>query len=211
QLEQLVSFALDRNAVIIFDSAYAGFIRGPDLPRSIYEIEGAYRCAIEVSSFSKLIGFTGVRLGWSVVPKGLKYENGLSIHEDWQRVMATFFNGASNIAQAGGLAALTPEGIEEMRKLTDYYLENIRLLKEALQPMGHPIYGGEAAPYLWVNFGEERFDEFLERYHLLTTPGSGFGSAGKGFLRFSGFGSREDILEAARRVKHEGAYHCSNR
>ncbi|NGX55095.1 MAG: LL-diaminopimelate aminotransferase [Chlamydiae bacterium] len=211
QLKELVSFAKSRCAVIIFDSAYAGFIRDPSLPRSIYEIEGAEECAIEVSSFSKLIGFTGVRLGWSVVPKALKYENGLSVHDDWQRVMATFFNGASNIAQAGGVAALTPEGVEEMRGLTDYYLENVRLLRGALQPMGYPIYGGEAAPYLWVDFGEERFQEFLERYHILTTPGSGFGSAGKGFLRFSGFGSREDILEATRRLKREVSYQNSDR
>ncbi len=211
QLKELVSFAKSRCAVIIFDSAYAGFIRDPSLPRSIYEIEGAEECAIEVSSFSKLIGFTGVRLGWSVVPKALKYENGLSVHDDWQRVMATFFNGASNIAQAGGVAALTPEGVEEMRGLTDYYLENVRLLRVALQPMGYPIYGGEAAPYLWVDFGEERFQEFLERYHILTTPGPGFGSAGKGFLRFSGFGSLEDILEATRRLKHEVSYQNSDR
>ncbi len=131
QLEELVAFAKKRRAFIVFDSAYRGFIRNPALPRSIYEIEGAEEVAIEVSSFSKLIGFTGVRLGWTVVPKALKYGDGQSIHGDWSRLISTLFNGASNIAQAGGVAALTPAGLLEMKELTNIYLENTKILKKA--------------------------------------------------------------------------------
>lgn len=203
QLHTLVQWAKKQHAIIVFDAAYAGFIQDTGLPRSIYEVEGAEDVAIEVSSFSKLIGFTGVRLGWSVVPQKLTYQEGGSVKSDFNRIVSTFFNGASNISQAGGLAALTNE--KEIQKLCAYYLENARLIKEALEPKGFPVYGGENAPYLWVDFGKQNswdlFQQLLEKTRLITTPGSGFGSCGEGFLRFSAFGNRENILKAVERIK----------
>lgn len=205
QLESLVRAAKEKHAFIIFDAAYAGFIQDPSIPRSIYEIEGADEVAIEVSSFSKLIGFTGVRLGWSVVPQKLKYADGGSVRDDYSRIVTTFFNGASNISQAGGLAALEQQ--EEIERLSAYYLENARLIKEALAPKGFPIYGGVNAPYLWVDFKNRDswalFQLLLEETKLITTPGSGFGSCGEGFLRFSAFGNRERILQAAERIEKQ--------
>ena len=194
QLRNLVEVAHAQNALIIYDSAYAGFIQDPTLPRSIYEIEGAHSVAIEVSSFSKLIGFTGVRLGWSIVPKALG-----PLHKRWKRVVSTIFNGASCIAQAGGLAALHSDKIE---KQVAYYMENARILKESL--LGPTIYGGENAPYLWCDFGQDSwqlFQQLLEEAHLVTTPGAGFGPSGEGFLRLSAFATREQTLEAAMRLK----------
>lgn len=203
QLERLVRQAKENEAFIIYDAAYAGFIGDPSLPRTIYEIEGADEVAIEVSSFSKLIGFTGVRLGWSIVPHNLRYPDGGSVRADFSRIASTFFNGASNIAQAGGEAAL--DYPDEIKRLSSYYLENARLLKKALEPKGFPIYGGENAPYLWVDFGEMEswnlFQMILEETRLITTPGSGFGSCGEGFLRFSAFGNRERIEQAAKRIE----------
>ncbi|MCC5832759.1 MAG: LL-diaminopimelate aminotransferase [Chlamydiales bacterium] len=203
QLEALVRRAKEKETFIVFDAAYAGFITDPSLPRSIYEIEGAEEVAIEVSSFSKLIGFTGVRLGWSVVPHRLRYPGGGSVREDYARIVSTFFNGASNIAQAGGYAALDHQ--DEINRLSAYYLENARLIREALEPKGFPIYGGENAPYLWVDFGGLEswalFQLLLEETGLITTPGSGFGSCGEGYLRFSAFGNREGILQAVERIE----------
>ncbi len=203
QLENLVQWAKKSNTFIIFDAAYSGFIQDPTLPESIYEIEGADEIAIEVSSFSKLIGFTGVRLGWSVIPKNMTYAEGGSVHDDYTRVVTTFFNGASNISQAGGLAAL--DHPDEIAKLSTYYLENARLIKKALESKECRIYGGENAPYLWVDFGKiESWDLFqmvLEKTKLITTPGSGFGSCGEGYLRFSAFGNRTQILNAVKRIE----------
>lgn len=205
QLESLVKHAQKTNAVIVYDAAYAAYIRDPSYPRSIYEIEGAKSCAIELNSFSKMVGFTGVRLGWSVIPKDLTYSDGGSIHSDWQRMACTFFNGASNISQAGGLAALDPEGFAEIRAQTDFYLENARLIKATFEDLGYPVYGGENAPYVWVHFpgrsSWDVFSELLERMHILATPGIGFGPGGDGFVRFSAFGHREKILEALNRLK----------
>ena len=204
QLTALVAAARGLGSVIVFDAAYAGFIRDPELPRSIYEIPGARECAIEVNSFSKLIGFTGVRLGWSVVPKELRFADGSPVHADWSRVTATVFNGASNIAQQGGLAALEPEGLAEMQGLTDLYLSNARLIRDALEAMGISCVGGDNAPYVWAQFpGRASWDvfaEILERCHVVTTPGSGFGPAGEGFVRFSAFGHRDSVLEACERL-----------
>ena len=205
QLEALVSFARSNRSIIIFDAAYANFIQDASLPRSIFEIPGAKEVAIEVNSFSKLAGFTGVRLGWSVVPNELRYENGQSVKADWHRVVSTIFNGASNIAQSGGCAVLTKQGQEEIKTLTRYYLENARLLKEHLISKQYEVFGGDNAPYLWVRFKGQKswdlFQYFLEKFHLVTTPGSGFGPSGEEFLRFTAFGSREHVLEAIARMK----------
>jgi LL-diaminopimelate aminotransferase len=201
----LVDAAAGKNCLIIFDAAYSEYVRDPALPKSIYEIEGAKLCAIEVNSFSKSAGFTGVRLGWSVVPRELKYASGENIHADWSRICATIFNGASNIAQAGGLAALDEQGLKEMRGLTDYYLRNVRLIRDTLQKLGISCTGGENSPYIWARFpgrdSWEVFSALLEKCQIVSTPGSGFGPAGQGFVRFSAFGHYADIEEACRRLE----------
>jgi len=205
QLEELVAFAKKNRSLIIFDSAYAAYIQDPDLPKSIYEIEGAKEVAIEISSFSKLAGFTGVRLGWTVVPEALKYDNGGSIRTDWNRITTTLFNGASIIPQCGGLAVLEKKGLQETETLIDFYLENARLIKDTLVEKGYAVFGGDNAPYLWVHFPGKKswdvFQELLEKAHIVTTPGSGFGPAGEGFVRFSAYGKRKNILEAIDRLK----------
>ena len=204
QLSALVETAINKGCIIIFDAAYSEFIRDPSLPKTIYEIDKADQCAIEVNSFSKPAGFTGVRLGWSVVPKTLKYAGGESINADWGRVMGTIFNGASNIAQYGGLAALDDEGLKEMRGLTDYYLANAKLIRDALQKLNVHCIGGDNSPYIWAHFpgrdSWEVFAEILEKYQVVTTPGTGFGPAGQGFVRFSAFGHRADVEEACKRI-----------
>jgi LL-diaminopimelate aminotransferase len=204
QLEQLVKFAAANQSIIIYDSAYASFIQDPSLPKSIYEIEGAKKVTLEISSFSKLAGFTGVRLGWTVVPDELLFDDGSSVKTDWYRLMSTIFNAAPIISQHGGLAVLEEKGMQEAYQIIHYYLENARIIKEALVGLGYEVYGGGNAPYIWVRFNGRNswdvFQEFLERYHLITTPGSGFGVQGEGFLRFTAFGHRENILEAVERI-----------
>jgi len=205
QLRDLVRFAQDNMSIIVFDAAYSGYISDKSLPKTIFEIEGARDCAIEISSFSKLIGFTGVRLGWSVVPNELRYDDGTQVIKDWNRVMTTVFNGASNIAQHGGLAALDPKGLREMRSTVGYYMANARIIKAALDRMGIRSYGGVDSPYIWARFPGRKswdvFEEILEKAHVMTTPGSGFGPSGEGFIRFSSYGHRKDVQEAAKRLK----------
>lgn len=205
QLEKLVHFAKTHSAIIIFDSAYANFIQDKALPKSIYEIAGAKDVAIEISSFSKLAGFTGVRLGWTVIPKELKYEEGYSIRSDWNRLMTTLFNGASNISQMGGYAVLEEMGFYQISSITEKYMENARILKKTLLDLNYEVYGGDHAPYLWVRFPEKNswavFQEFLERYHIVITPGAGFGTCGTDFVRFSAFGRRDNILQAVDRMQ----------
>ncbi len=209
QLTHLVNFAKNRGALLIFDAAYAHYIQDPSLPRSIYEIVGAQEVAIEINSFSKLIGFTGVRLGWTVVPKALVDEEGHSIHADWKRLISTLFNGASNLAQAGGLAALEPSGLQAISNLTKFYLENAAILKEAFRNLGYTVFGGDHAPYLWVKTQQfdlhadsswDTFHYFLQKFHLVTVPGLGFGKSGEGFIRLSSFNQRSQILESATRL-----------
>ncbi|GAB1483993.1 LL-diaminopimelate aminotransferase [Treponema sp.] len=204
QLEKLVAASRKLGCIIIFDAAYAEYIQDPSLPKTIFEIEGARECAIEVNSFSKPIGFTGVRLGWTVVPKELCYEGGEAVINDWNRICTTVFNGASNVAQYGGLAALDREGLSEMRTLISFYLENARLIRQALEGLGISCVGGSDAPYIWAEFpGRSSWDifaEILETCHVVTTPGSGFGPAGESFIRFSAFGHRADVEEACRRL-----------
>ena len=205
QLESLVEAAFKKGCLIVFDAAYSEYIRDPKLPKSIFEIQGARECAVEVSSFSKPIGFTGVRLGWTIVPKELKYADGTSVIADWNRVCTTIFNGASNIAQYGGLAALDAEGLREGRQLTDHYLGNAALIRRALEALGIECVGGDNAPYIWARFpgkaSWDAFAEILEKCWVVTTPGSGFGPAGESFIRFSAFGHRADVEDACRRLQ----------
>jgi LL-diaminopimelate aminotransferase len=211
QLTELVQYAKKHSCIIIYDAAYFAFITDKKIPCSIFEIEGAKECSIEINSFSKPIGFTGVRLGWSIVPKNLQFSDGTQINKDWNRVMTTIFNGASNIAQRGGLAALDEQGLTEMKSLIDYYLENERLIKKALESdnfkrLNIEIYGDGNSPYLWVKFPNKKswevFDEILNQCQVVTTPGAGFGPAGESFIRFSSFGHRSDIKEACERLKN---------
>ena len=212
ELNTLVKAAQQNGSIIIFDAAYSAYIRDKELPKSIYEIEGALSCAIEVNSFSKSAGFTGVRLGWTVVPKALKYSGGESVNADWARVASTIFNGASNIAQAGGLAALDSEGQNEIKRLSDFYLGNARLIRETLEKLGITNIGGENSPYIWARFpgrdSWEVFSEILERCQVVTTPGSGFGPAGQSFIRFSAFGHRYDVEEACKRLERLNNESC---
>lgn len=205
QLEKLVKFAQVNRSIIIFDSAYASYIQDPLIPKSIFEIEGAKNVAIEISSFSKLAGFTGIRLGWTVIPQELKYDDGSSIKADWNRLTSTIFNGASNIAQAGGCAVFEEKGLEEISSLTKYYLENATIIKKTLEEIGFEVFGGVNAPYLWVRFKGQKswdiFQRFLDQFHIVTTPGSGFGPTGEEFIRFTAFGHRENVLQAVERLK----------
>lgn len=209
QLASFVQYALAHDAILIFDAAYECFIRDDSLPRSIYEIEGARRCAIELGTFSKEAGFTGVRLGWTVVPKGLAIDatNPRSVNELWNRRQTTFFNGASNIAQAGGLAALSPEGRAQNAAVIDLYMRNAATIRQGLEALGLVVYGGTNAPYVWVRCpaGLDSwafFDKLLHEAHVITTPGSGFGPQGEGFLRLSAFGHPENIEAAVRSIQN---------
>ena len=204
QLEELVAFARKNGTIIVYDAAYAEYMADPSLPRSIFEIEGAREVALEVSSFSKSIGFTGVRLGWTVIPDELRFSDGTQVSRDWNRVMTTLFNGASNVSQAGGLAALSDEGLREMRASVAHYMGNAALIKACLDRLGIESYGGVNAPYIWARFPAktswEAFEHILETCAVVTTPGSGFGPSGENFLRFSAFGHREDVEEAVQRL-----------
>ncbi|KAK4531383.1 hypothetical protein CCYA_CCYA08G2240 [Cyanidiococcus yangmingshanensis] len=205
QLEELVAFARHNGSIIVYDAAYAPFIRDPSVPRSILEIDGAHECAIEVNSFSKYAGFTGVRLGWTVVPSTLRFADGTPVAKDFGRVMNTAFNGASNIAQQGGLACLDDAGRAEIERLIDYYIENARLLREGMESLGFSVHGGRNAPYIWVHMpGRSSWDvftEFLERCQVVTVPGAGFGPAGYDYVRLSAFAPREACREAMRRIQ----------
>lgn len=208
QLEELVKLCKERGSILVFDAAYAPFIRDPDVPKTVYEIEGAKEVAIEVNSFSKYAGFTGVRLGWTVVPKTLKFADGTPVAGDFGRVMNTGFNGASNICQSGGLSCLDPEGLKEIDTLIDYYLENAAILRETFEALpGFDVYGGTNAPYIFVSVPErfggswDVFNLILEKAQVVTIPGAGFGPGGEGYLRLSAFAPRESVVEACDRLK----------
>ena len=208
QLQSFVDYARAHKAIIIFDAAYAEYIGDSSLPRTIFEIPGARECAIEINSFSKFAGFTGVRLGWTIVPKELQAENTKSgeLHAMWFRRQVTFFNGASNIAQAGGIAVLGEEGLAQSRAIIAYYMENARIIREGLRSVGLTVFGGDNAPYLWVRTPDgisswEFFDQLLNQCQVIATPGSGFGAAGEGFIRVSAFGHRENVLKAVESIR----------
>merc|ERR1719199_174008 len=206
QLEKLVKVCKERGSILVFDAAYAPFIRTEGVPKSIFEIDGAREVAIECNSFSKYAGFTGVRLGWTVVPDELEFSDGTKVRDDFNRVMSTAFNGASNIVQGGGLACLDDEGLAEINSLIDYYLENAKLLKNAMEEIGYSVYGGTDAPYVFVKLPEgksswDTFSEILEKAQVVTIPGAGFGPGGEGYLRLSAFAPRESCVEACKRLE----------
>lgn len=203
QLKAWVDFANEAGSLIIFDSAYEAFISG-DYPHSIYEIEGADRCAVEICSFSKTAGFTGTRCAWSVFPDKLTVGD-TKLSALWSRRQATKFNGVPYVVQRAAEAVLTDEGIKECKALVEYYMENARIIAAALKNSEIEFVGGENSPYLWLkcpkNMGSwEFFDYLLESAQLVGTPGAGFGEAGEGYFRLTSFGSRENTLEAAKRI-----------
>jgi LL-diaminopimelate aminotransferase len=204
QLQQWVDWALEREAVILFDSAYEAFIQDPGLPTSIYEIEGAKRCAIEICSLSKTAGFSGVRCGHTVVPHEL-VRVGVSLNELWLRRQTTKFNGVSYIVQRAAAAVFTDDGLQQAQENIKYYMENARLISAALEELGLWFTGGRNAPYIWLQcpggMGSwEFFDYLLQEYGIVGTPGAGFGQQGEGFFRFTAFGRREDVLKAIERL-----------
>jgi len=205
QLKAWVAYALEHTAVIPFDAAYEAFISGADLPRSIYEIEGARRCAIEFCSFSKTAGFTGTRCGYTVVPMDLQ-SGGVRLRDMWLRRQTTKFNGVPYIVQKGAAAVFTPEGREQVQEGIGYYRENARVITEALRELGFWFTGGENSPYVWLKcpggMGSWAFfDELLEKANVVGTPGAGFGRNGEGFFRLTAFGSQENTREAVRRLR----------
>jgi len=209
QLKAFVEYARKNKAVIIFDAAYNWYVSDSALPKSIYEIEGASECAIEVNSFSKYAGFTGVRLGWSIIPKKLLVEGSEAgkVNSIWNRRQCTLFNGASNIVQAGGLFALSPQGVKENQGLVNYYLENAKIIRKGLEEKGLKVVsGGTNAPYLWVRTPNNMkswdfFDKILSEANVVVTPGSGFGPSGEGYFRVSAFGHRENVIKAVESIK----------
>ena len=203
QLKEFVDYANKYKAIIIFDAAYSEYISDKNLPKSIYEIDGSKKCAIELQSFSKSAGFTGVRLGWTVVPKDLTIEGSKreEINRIWNIRQTTMFNGASNIVQEGGLAVLSADGQKQTLKQVKYYMENAKIIKKCMEGLGLKVYGGENAPYLWVKCpvgltSWDFFDKLLSQAHVISTPGAGFGQMGEGYLRLSAFGHKENIKKA---------------
>jgi LL-diaminopimelate aminotransferase len=210
QLEAWVAWANARDAVLIFDAAYDAFIQDASLPRSIYEIEGAKRCAIEMRSYSKRAGFTGLRCAYTVVPKDVVGTTSsgerVSLRALWARRQSTKFNGVPYVVQRAAAAVHTPEGRKQTGEQVAYYMENARTLRRGLSAAGFRCFGGENAPYLWMRTpgglsSWACFDRLLAEAHVVCTPGSGFGAAGEGYVRLSAFNSRENVEEAIARIR----------
>lgn len=205
QLQEWVDYANKNGAIIIYDAAYEAYISEDDVAHSIYECEGAKTCAIEIRSFSKNAGFTGVRLGFTVVPKDLKRQD-VSLHGMWARRHGTKFNGAPYIIQRAGEAVYSAEGKAQLKEQVAYYMKNAKAIKQGLRDAGYTVFGGVNAPYIWLKTpGEmtswEFFDDLLARANVVGTPGSGFGPSGEGYFRLTAFGSYENTLAALERIK----------
>ncbi len=206
QLQEWVDYANRIGAVIIYDAAYEAYISETDVPHTIYECEGARTCAIELRSFSKNAGFTGTRLGFTVIPKDLKSSEGVALHSLWARRHGTKFNGAPYIVQAAGAAVYTEEGRKQTEEQIAYYMKNAGIIKEALAELGYTVSGGVNAPYIWLKTPKEMtswefFDYLLENANVVGTPGSGFGPSGEGYFRLTAFGSYENTLTAVERIR----------
>jgi len=208
-LKKWVDYARQENTVILFDAAYEGYISDPEVPHSIFEIEGAKEVAIEFGSFSKTAGFTGTRCAWTVIPKSLvgidAAGHAVDVHSLWGRRQSTKFNGVSYIIQKGATAAFSAQGKEEIEGLITFYMTNAKILRAGLESIGMSVYGGANAPYVWLKTPAgtgswEFFDMLLEKAHLVGTPGSGFGPSGEGYFRLSAFNSRKNIETAVMRL-----------
>ncbi len=205
-LQKWVDYANEKHSVIIYDAAYEAYISEEDVPHSIYECSGARTCAIEIHSFSKNAGFTGVRLGYTVIPKDLKDADGVALHGLWARRHGTKFNGAPYIQQKAGAAVYSPEGQAEIKTLVSYYMENAKTIKDGLNEAGYTVYGGVNAPYIWLKTPDgmkswDFFDHMLKDANVVGTPGSGFGPSGEGYFRLTAFGTHENTVEAVNRIK----------
>ena len=206
QLQEWVDYANKIGAVIIYDAAYEAYISEKDVPHSIYECEGARSCAIEIRSFSKNAGFTGTRLGYTIVPKDIKDADGNSLNALWARRHGTKFNGAPYIIQKAGEAVFSEEGQKETNEQIAYYMKNAKYILEGLKEAGYTVSGGVNAPYIWLKTPDnmtswEFFDYLLENANVVGTPGSGFGPSGEGHFRLTAFGSYENTVEAIDRIK----------
>ncbi|MFR0866844.1 MAG: LL-diaminopimelate aminotransferase [Eubacterium sp.] len=204
QLQKWVDFALTKGAVIIYDAAYEAYISEDDVPHSIYECDGAKKCAIEMRSFSKNAGFTGTRLGFTVIPKELTCD-GVSLNSLWARRHGTKFNGAPYIIQRAGEAVYSPEGKKQTKEQIAYYMNNAKIIREGLTNAGYTVFGGVNAPYIWLKTPDNMtswdfFDYLLENLNIVGTPGSGFGPSGEGYFRLTAFGSLENTKEAMERI-----------
>ena len=214
ELRKWVNYALKNDALILYDAAYQAYIQDPDIPHSIYEIRGARKCAIEFRSYSKTAGFTGIRCGYTIVPKDVTaatFEGErISLNKLWNRRQCTKFNGTNYISQRAAEAIYTPEGKEQIQKTIDYYMANAAKMLEVLRSLGYECYGGENAPYIWMRTPGGKsswqfFEELLYGAHVVCTPGSGFGPSGEGYVRLTAFGSHESTAEALERIKQWGS------
>lgn len=206
QLQVWVDYANKVGALIIYDAAYEAYISEDDVPHTIYECEGARNCAIELRSFSKNAGFTGVRLGFTVIPKDIKCGD-VMLHSLWARRHGTKYNGAPYIVQRAGEAVYSTEGKAELKEQVAYYMKNARTIKDGLAAAGYTVFGGVNAPYIWLKTPDNMsswdfFDYLLENVNIVGTPGSGFGPSGEGYFRLTAFGSYENTVEALERIKN---------
>ena len=206
KLQEFVDYANRVGAVIIFDAAYEAYITDPEIPHSIYEIEGARTCAIELRSFSKNAGFTGLRLAATVVPHDLKDRDGVELHGLWARRHGTKYNGAPYIVQRAGEAVYSAEGQQQIKETVAAYMKNAQVILQGLKEAGYTVSGGVNAPYIWLRTPEGMtswafFDDLLDRAHVVGTPGSGFGPSGEHYFRLTAFGSYDNTLRAIERIK----------
>lgn len=204
QLKLWVDYALRHGAIIFYDAAYREYITQAEIPRSIYEIDGARECAIEFCSFSKTAGFTGTRCGYTTIPRSLK-RGGQSIYDLWMRRQSTKFNGTAYVVQRGAEAVYSPQGIIETRKTIEYYMNNAKIIRDGLKSAGLTVYGGVNSPYVWAKTpgntpSWDFFDKLLREANVVTTPGAGFGAEGEGFIRLTGFGDAEATKQAVERI-----------
>jgi LL-diaminopimelate aminotransferase len=211
ELKKWVDYAIRNKAIILYDAAYEAYISDPEIPHSIYEIEGARNVAIEFRSFSKTAGFTGTRCAFTVIPKTVMAYSvsgeEKQLYPLWFRRHTTKFNGVSYPVQKAAAAIYTPEGRKEVKSTIDYYMNNARILRENLSNLGFKVYGGVNAPYVWVNSGRgikswDLFDKLLKEVNIVGTPGSGFGPSGEGYFRFSSFATHESVIKALDRLKN---------
>ena len=210
EMRKWVNYALKNDSLILFDAAYQAYIQDPDIPHSIYEIRGARKCAVEFRSFSKTAGFTGIRCGYTIVPKDLTLsdleDNRISANKLWLRRQCTKFNGTSYVSQRAAEAIYSPEGKEQILQTIDYYMDNARRMLSMLRSLGYEVYGGENAPYVWMKTPKgtsswKFFEQMLYGPGVVCTPGVGFGPSGEGYVRFTAFGTHEATDEALRRIE----------
>jgi LL-diaminopimelate aminotransferase len=211
-LKRWVDYARENGAILLYDAAYEAYIRDPDIPHSIFEVEGAREVAIEFRSFSKTAGFTGTRCAFTVVPKDLvgrtAVGDAVELHALWLRRQSTKFNGVPYVIQRGAAAVYTDEGQRQARTLVDFYMDNARIIREGVEAAGLTVYGGRNAPYIWIKTPPglsswDFFDKLLGEAHVVGTPGSGFGPSGEGYFRLTAFGGREQTEEAVARIKSQ--------